>query len=414
MDQDRKPTTGVRQGALSDLRVLDLTQMLAGPFGTQLLADHGAEVIKIEAPGGDMSRAAGPYREDDAERCYGGYFQSVNRNKKSIVLDLKAPEAREILLRLVREADVIVENFRAGVMERFGLSYETLREVNPRLVYACVRGFGDPRSGQSPYSDWPAFDVVAQAMGGVMGITGPDSDSPLKIGPGIGDLIPGMFMSFGILAAVHHAQRTGEGQFVDVAMTDAILAICERILHQHSYAGVVARPEGNHHPLLCPFGLFKAVDGWVSIACPNESFWHILTAAMGRPEMATDPRYINNNARVGNRAEVVAAIEEFTGRHTKQALKEILGGRIAFGPIMNAKDIAEEPHFRVREMIVPVEHPGSRTPVEIAGVPVKLSATPGKVYQRAPLLGEHTQEVLSALKMSEQDIQALRDKGVIG
>lgn len=403
-----------RSGALADLRVIDLSQMLAGPYGTQMLADHGAEVIKVEALTGDMSRPMPPHRAEDNVNAFGGYFQSINRNKSSIALDLKTPDGRSILLQLARTADVLVENFRAGVMERFDLSYERLREENPRLVYATIRGFGDPRTGESPYGEWPAFDVVAQAMGGVMGITGPDSDTPLKIGPGIGDTIPGINMAFGILAAVHHARRTGEGQFVDVSMVDSILSICERIIHQYSYSGIAPGPEGNHHPLLCPFGLFRAKDGWVSIACPNENFWEILTQAMGRPEMASDPRFNSNNVRARHREEVVSAIEGFTRRHTKRELTELLGGKIAYGPVYNAKDIVEDPHFNKRDMIAEVEQPGCSAPVKIAGVPVKMTRTPGRVYRRAPLLGEQTDEILQQLGFNLEAIQSLREKKVVG
>ena len=200
-------------GALSDIKIIDLTQMLAGPYGTMMLADHGAEVIKVESPSGDMTRPGGPFHPDDREKTHGGYFQSVNRNKKSIVLDLKTDAGRSALKTLIKDADAITENFRAGVMDKLGLSYESLREINPKLVYGTLRGFGDPRTGASPYVDWPAFDVVAQAMGGIMGITGPDADHPTKVGPGVGDIIPGMMLAFGVLSAIHHARRTGQGQF---------------------------------------------------------------------------------------------------------------------------------------------------------------------------------------------------------
>jgi len=402
-----------RQGALSNLRVIDLTQMLAGPFGTQMLADHGAEVIKVESLEGDMSRAAGPFLADDEQRAFGGYFQSTNRNKASIAIDLKHPMGREILLDLVRGADVLVENFRAGVMERLNLSYETLRAVNPRLVYGALRGFGDARSGASPYGEWPAFDVVAQAMGGIMGITGPDAQTPMKVGPGVGDIVPGMYLAFGIMAAVHHANRTGQGQFLDVAMTDSILAVCERIVHQYSYGGSIAHPEGNQHPLLCPFGLFPARDSWVAIACPVDHFWRILCEEMGRPELASDPCYASNASRLAHRAEVVALITAFTSRHTVAELTERLGGRIAFGPVFTAQDIMQDPHFAARGMLATVEHPGSATPVQVVGVPVKLSATPGRVYRRAPLLGEQTDELLRSLCLSEQEIAGLREQGIV-
>lgn len=384
-------------GALAGLRVLDLSQVLAGPFCTQMLADHGAEVIKIEPPEGDPARRFAPFRADDTERAFGGYFQSINRGKKSVVLDLKDPAGRAAFLKLVASADVLVENYRAGVMERLGLSFEALAKINPRLVYGAIRGFGDPRSGQSPYNDWPAFDVVAQAMGGIMGITGPTADQPLKIGPGVGDTVPALMLAFGILAAVRHAERSGQGQFLDISMIDGVLALCERLVHQYSYAGEVAGPEGNGHPLLCPFGLFRAADGWVAIGCPTDKFWVELAAAIGRPELAVDPGWATNAARLARRGEVTTLIEGFTSQRSKAELKALFGGRVPFGPVQNAAEIFADPHFAARDMLVQVEQPGSATPVTIAGVPVHLSATPGAVRGRAPRLGEHTAEVLAGL-----------------
>ena len=400
-------------GALTGLRVIDLTQMLAGPFCTQILADHGAEVIKVEAMTGDGTRSTGPFRDDDTLRGFGGYFQSVNRNKQSIAVDLKRPEGREIVHRLIDGADIVVENFRSGVMERLGLSYEQLRETNPRLVYGAVRGFGDPRSGASPYADWPAYDVVSQAMGGMMGITGPDRETPTKIGPGVGDTVPALMLCIGILAAVHRARETGEGQFVDVAMTDCVLAMCERIVYQTSYTGVVPAPEGNRHPLLCPFGLFRALDGWVSIACAHDGFWEKLAHAIGRPELIVDPAFATNAERVKNAQSVIDAIEVFTSLRTKQELAECLGARVPFGPVYTSAEIFADPHYQVREMLVDAEQPGSREPVKIAGVPIKLSRTPGAVRHRAPLLGEHTAEILLRAGYEMHDIQRMRNLGTV-
>ncbi len=213
-------------GALHGLKVLDMTRALAGPFCTMLLADQEADVIKVEALNtGDGTRAMVPFPPEITDRKpYGGYFQSVNRNKRSIVVDLKQPEGKEIIRTIVKEADVLVENFRTGVMEGLGLSYESLAEINPKLVYAAIRGFGDPRTGDSPYGSWPAYDVIAQAMGGMMSITGPVDGEPTKVGPGVGDMIPATLAAFGIMAAVYDANRTGKGQFIDVAMYDAVLA----------------------------------------------------------------------------------------------------------------------------------------------------------------------------------------------
>jgi crotonobetainyl-CoA:carnitine CoA-transferase CaiB-like acyl-CoA transferase len=204
-------------GPLAGLTVVDLTQMLSGPFATMLLADLGADVVKIEPLDGDITRYAGPHPADGFH-SYGGYFASINRNKRSIAIDLKTDAGRDLVLRMIGDADLVVENFRAGVAERLGIGWETLHALNPRLVYAAIRGFGDPRTGESPYVDRPAFDVVAQAMGGLMSVTGPDADHPLKAGPGIGDLFPASLLAFGAMAALRHAERTGEGQFVDVAM----------------------------------------------------------------------------------------------------------------------------------------------------------------------------------------------------
>ncbi|QUN32758.1 CoA transferase (plasmid) [Cupriavidus sp. KK10] len=408
MQTQAKPT-----GALAGLRVIDLTQMLAGPFCTQILADHGADVIKVEAMTGDGTRVTGPFCADDKLRDFGGYFQSVNRNKRSIAVDLKTEEGRSIVRSLIDNADIVVENFRAGVMERLGLSFETLRQTNPRLVYGTVRGFGDPRSGESPYAQWPAYDVVSQAMGGMMGITGPDRDTPTKIGPGVGDTVPALMLCIGILAAVHRAKETGQGQFVDVAMTDAVLAMCERIVYQTSYTGDVPAPEGNRHPLLCPFGLFRARDGHVSIACATDAFWAKLAIAIGRPEMATDASFATNAARVQHQQQVIDAIEAFTSVRTKEEIAVVLGGKVPFGPVYTSAEIFADKHYAVREMLVAVEQPGSATPVRIAGVPVKLSETPGAVYRRAPLLGEHTDEVLLAAGYTDSDIRRLRQGSVV-
>ena len=396
-------------GALAGLRVVDLTQMLAGPFCTQVLADHGADVIKVEAMTGDGTRITVPFCDDDTLRDFGGYFQSVNRNKRSIAVDLKSSTGLEILRKLIDSADVVVENFRAGVMERLGLSYEILRKTNPRLVYGTVRGFGDPRSGESPYAQWPAYDVVSQAMGGMMGITGPDRDTPTKIGPGVGDTIPALMLCIGILSAVHRARDTGQGQFVDVAMTDAVLAMCERIVYQTSYTGAVPAPEGNRHPLLCPFGLFRSRDGQVSIACATDAFWEKLAIAIGRPDMATDEAFATNAARVQHQQQVIDAIEAFTTARTKEEIAAVLGGKVPFGPVYTAAEIFADPHYAVREMLVDVEQPGSARPVKIAGVPIKLSDTPGAVRRRAPLLGEHTEEILLATGYTERDIKGLRE-----
>ncbi len=405
--------SGGSTGPLADLTVVDLTQGLAGPFCTMLLADLGARVIKVEPPEGDGTRRTGPFAPDDRLRAFGGYFQSVNRGKESLAVDLKQEEGREVLRRLVRRSQVLVENFRAGVMERLGLAYEALRAVNPRLVYAAIRGFGDPRTGESPYADWPAYDVVAQAMGGIMSITGPDPNTPVKVGPGVGDILPAMFLALGVVSAVRHAERTGEGQFLDVAMYDAVLAVCERIVHQYAYTGQVPRPEGNGHPLLCPFDLFPARDGWVAIAAPRDHLWRELAAAMGRPELGEDPRFATNAARVEHADEVRQIVTGWTSTRTRAEVVAAIADRVPCGPVQDAAEVFADPHVRARQMLVELEHPGCETPKTIAGIPIKLSRTPGAIRHRAPLLGEHTVEVLLALGYGPDDIVRLRNRGVI-
>jgi crotonobetainyl-CoA:carnitine CoA-transferase CaiB-like acyl-CoA transferase len=400
-------------GALEGVRIVDLTQMLAGPFCTQMLADQGADVVKVEPLDGDHTRTTGPFRADDSLKAFGGYFASVNRNKRSIGIDLKQPRGRELLLRLTDGAHALVENYRAGVMDRLGLSYETLRARNPKLVYAAIRGFGDPRTGKSPYMDWPAYDVIAQAMGGIMGITGPDERTPIKVGPGVGDIMPAAMCAFGVVCAIHRAGRTGEGQFVDVSMLDSVLSLCERIVYQHAFQGADPHPEGNRHPLIAPFGMFPAQDGWVTIAAHTDEWFAVLARLMGREDLIGDARSCTSEARVANRDFVYAEVGAFTKARSKRELAALFGGKIPFGPVYHVREIAADPHFKAREMIVEVEHPGCSTPAAVAGVPVKMSATPGRIRRRAPLLGEDTAAILAEAGLPSAEIARYRAENVI-
>ena len=384
-----------RTGPLSDVRVLDLTQALAGPYCTMLLADLGADVIKIEPPAGDMSRGLGPFPADRKGCDYGGYFASVNRNKRSVMLDLKRDADRETFFRLVQTADAVVENARSGVMDRAGVSYERLREIKPALVYAAIRGFGDPRTGASPYAEWPAFDIVAQSMGGLVAVTGPQGGGGYKAGPAVGDIYPGTLAALGVVSAIHAARRTGQGQFLDVAMYDAILALSEMIVYSYSGAGVIREPRGNGTPVLCPFDIFKTRDGAVAIAAPGENHWKILCDALGRPELATDERTRNVNRRVANADFVRGILSEWTKAHTTREIVDAIGGMVPVGPVNTAKDIFEDPHPRTRGMLVEVEQPGDNPPIVLAGCPIKLTGTPSGIYARAPRLGEHTEQVLA-------------------
>ena len=398
---------------LKGLRVLDLSRMLSGPYCTMMLADHGAEVIKIEDKRGDTSRNNGPYRADDPEHDWAGYFVSLNRNKKSAQLDLKSDAGNAAFRKLAATADVIVENFRPGVMDRLGLSYETLAKNNPKLVYAAIRGFGDPRTGDSPYGTWPSYDVVAQAMGGLMAVTGPDADTPTKVGPGIGDVFAGMMMSFGVMAALREAEATGKGQFLDVAMYDAMISLCERAVYIHDMTGEIPIPEGNGHPLLAPFGLFAASDGSVALGIVDDSFWQVLASAMGKPELGTDPRYATRAARSGNASEVNGMVGDWTARHSKAGLAEILGGHVPFGPLNTIKDIFCDPHVAARGMLAQIPHPDpTRAPWTVAANPLRFGGHEPAAFTRPPRLGEHTETLLAAAKpaqMSDDDKRSLRD-----
>ncbi len=400
-------------GPLAGVRVLDLTRVLSGPFCTMLLADLGADVIKVEPPQGDSSRGFGLYAEDDEMRSYGGYFQSVNRNKRGIVVDLGAPAGREVVRRLAGWADALVENFRPGVMERHELGYEALRQVNPRLVYAAIRGFGDPRTGESPYRDWPAFDITSQAFGGFMGITGEGPGRSVKSGPGIGDIFPAVLTALGVVAALREAASSGLGQFLDVGMYDAVLAMCERIVHLHSYGGVVAAPQGNTHPLLCPFGTYTTRDGQVTIAAQEANHWAALTAAMGRAELAADPRYRTNADRLRHRDEVEDLVTRWCAGLTNREVVAALGGSVPVGPVQSVADIVTDPHVLARRMLVELEQPGSRKPRAVVGPAIKLSRTPASVRSRAPLLGEHTDQVLRDLGYGDAERRRLFDLGAV-
>ncbi len=408
-----KPT-----GALDGVVVIDLTQMLSGPFAAMMLADQGARVIKIEPPGGDQTRKFGPFREGQLrmeEGGYGGYFASTNRNKESVVVDLKSEAGRDVIRKLAASADIVIENFRAGVMERLGLGYETLAEINPRLVYGAIRGFGDVRTGKSPYGEWPAYDVVAQAMGGIMGITSTEpGGQPTKIGPGVGDIVPAMQCAFGLVSALYRARGTGRGQFVDVAMVDGVLALCERIVFQHGIDGTVPGPEGNSHPLLCPYGLFQAKDGWVAIGCPHDDFWKLLARTIGVGEMADDIRYSTTPERLKRRADVEGTVTAWTRARTKAEIASVLGAKIPFGPVLQVDEIFADKHTAARGMLATVELPGVPDhPLTIANTAIKMTDTPGGVRHRAPLTGEHTAKVLGDFGFSAADIAALRAKKAI-
>jgi succinyl-CoA:mesaconate CoA transferase len=386
-------------GALSDLRVVDLTQVLAGPYCTMLLADMGADVVKVERPGGDIIRDTPPFLGD--EDPYGGYFQSVNRGKRSVELDLTSDSGRRDLLSLVERADVVVENFRAGTMEGFDLGYETLTEHNDELVYAAIRGYGDPRTGESPRQGQPSFDLMAQALGGVMEITGQPDGPPTKVGPGVGDLFSAALAGVGILAAVHHRDRTGEGQFVDVGMYDAMVSLAERAVYQQTYTGGAPTRRGNSHPTLFPYDAFEAADGWVVVAAFGDGHWRALCEAMDRPDLAGE--YPDANARRSAREQLRGEIAAWVRGRTTEEVLGALGDGVPCAPIQDAGDVVDDEHVAAREMLHEVVQPGAEEPVAVAGTPIKLSATPPDPGERAPLLDEHREELLDCREVQGDD-----------
>lgn len=393
------------QMALSGIRVIDLTRVLAGPFATMILGDLGADIIKVERPGeGDDSRSYGPYQNGES-----AYFTSINRNKRSLTLDLKQPEGREILLKLIEQADVLVENYRPGTMERLGLGYQRLQAVNPRLIYAAISGFG--QSG--PYSDRAAYDAVVQAMGGIMSITGSPDGGPTRVGPSIGDLSAGLFGTIGILAALHSRQLTGRGQLVDVAMLDCQVALLENAIARYLVTGEVPRPAGNRHSSIVPFETFQTGDGEIMVAAGNDALWRKLCVAIGRPELADDPRFLTNPLRQQHYHELRPLLAAaLATRSTAQWLQELEQAGVPNGPINSVDRVIVDPQVLAREMIVQVEHPVAGQ-VTMAGIPVKLSATPGTIRCPAPLLGQSSLEILQELGYSPEQVAELRQKGVI-
>ncbi len=388
-------------GPLVGVRIIDVTHAAAGPYASMMLADLGADVIKVEPPQGELTRFAPPFLPEDHERFYGGRFANRNRNKRSIVLDLATDEDREVFLQLVETADGLVENLRGGVLDRLGVGWDACRARNPRLVYAAIRGFGDARTGASPYAAWPAYDVVAQAMGGVVATTGPDAEHPLRAGPLVGDLVPGLMAALGLVSAVLHARAAGEGQFLDVAMVDAVMSLGEPAQSSWDYLGRDYPPSGNALDDVTPFDVYRTADGHCAIAAPTEAMWRLLCTAIDRPECVEDPRTATNAARVANRVLVDEIVGGWAATRTSAEVLEVLGGQIPVGPVYRARDWIGEPHVVAREMLVPLEHPHHRTTTTL-GCPIKLTATPAVLYRGPPRLDEHGAELRAELAARHQ------------
>ena len=398
--------------ALNDIRVLDFTLMLAGPYATMMLGDYGAEIIKIEQPGtGDNTRSIGPYSPRDKDRRAGGFFLSISRNKKSLTLNLKHPKAVAIVKELVKNAQVVIENFRPGVMDRLGLGYETLSAINPKIVYTSISGFGQT----GPYRERPAFDLIAQAMGGVMAMTGPRGGTPYKVGPGIGDIWTSTIAAFATMVALHDANKTGQGQHVDCAMYDTMLYMIERAIMMYSISGIISGREGNAHPLYAPYDCFETKDGkYIVIAGHWEKHWENFCHAMKQGHLLEKPELNSMSRRAENYPYLRPIIDTWVKSNNRDALVELLIEHdVPVAPVQTVDDIFKCPQAKAREMIVDVHHPIAGLH-KIVGPPAKMSKTPGNISKAAPLLGEHTEEILrNLLAYGDEDIDHLKDEGVI-
>ncbi|MDT8902591.1 CaiB/BaiF CoA transferase family protein [Anaeroselena agilis] len=391
---------------LEGIRVLDLTRVLAGPYTSMMLADFGADVIKIEAPDtGDDSRAFGPFVGKES-----AYFMSLNRGKRSVTLNLKSSEARDLFKEMAKKADVVLENYRPGTMERFGLGYDALRAVNPRIIYAACSGFG--HSG--PYMEKPAYDVIVQGLGGLMSVTGQEGGEPTRVGASIGDIAAGLFTVNGILMALYSRMITGRGQKVDVAMLDCQIAILENAISRYLVSGTVPKPIGNRHPSITPFEAFRAKDGHVIIAIGNDRLWAAFCRLIKREDLIADERFSTNACRTNNQKQLKTVLDEvFPTKSVDEWIETLDGAGIPCGPINTVDRAITDPQVQAREMIVEIEHPVAGR-LKMPGVPIKLSETPGEVERPAPLLGQHTEEVLhELLGMTPDRIHDLRFRKVI-
>ena len=394
------------KGLLQDIRVLDLTRVLAGPYASMILADLGAEVFKIELPGqGDEARGFGPFQNGES-----AYFTSVNRGKKSITVDLRTSRGQELVRRLAGACDVLIENFRPGSMERFGLDYNALHKHYPRMVYASVSGFGQT----GPYARRPAYDVIIQAMGGIASITGTPGGAPVRVGSSIGDLSAALFGVIGILAALNRAQKTGKGQQVDISMLDCQVALLENAIARYYVAGEVPGPLGSRHPAITPFQFFKATDGYIVIAAGNDGLWKRLCKVLELPELVHDPRFADNAGRTENHAALEPLLSVVLGKRTVAEWEERLGAAgIPCGPIHNIEQVVHDPQVVARQMIAELHHPKAGNQA-LPNSPLKFSETPVQLQEPAPLLGQHTGEVLEGLLgLSAREMEELGRTGII-
>lgn len=407
LDMKTDTSNAAPSGALSGIRVIDFSRVLAGPYCTMLLADMDADVIKIEQPGtGDDTRAWGPpYLGTES-----GYYLSVNRNKRGIALNLKSDEGRAIALDLIRQSDVVVENFRVGVMERLGLGYEQLRALRPDLVYCSISGFG--RSG--PYSDRAGYDLIAEAMSGFMSVTGEPDGPGLRAGVAIGDVTTGMMACNAILAALLHRERTGQGQLVEAALLDTIIGWLINANLYYLITGENQPRTGNAHAQVVPYQSFQTQDLPMIITAGNDRLFASLCHVISRPEIATDPRFRTNSDRIANRPALAAAIEaELAKRPAAEWTRLLLAAGVPAGPINTMAEVFSDPHVLARDMLVELDH-ATLGPIQLPGVPIKFSETPATARTAPPVLGQHTAAVLTELcGLDPTRITDLAERGVI-
>ncbi len=392
---------------LSGLQVVDLTRVISGPFCAQMLADMGAEVIKIEAPGkGDTTRDQGARRDG-----FSFYFAQFNRNKKSIVLDLYKDEGKAVLADLIRGADVLLENFRPGVLAKMGFDQARLQALNPRLVVGSVNGYGST----GPYADRPAFDFIGQAMSGFMSVTGPADGEPLRAGPPISDLVAGLYAAFGVVTALLARERsdTGRGQRVEASLNNGLISMLAYFSAQYFTTGALPERTGNDHPIVYPYGLFAAADGMIAVAPSNNRFVARFMEIIGLSALLDRPEFATNDARIAHRDRLRPLINAEVGKASVDHWIERLNAEgVPAGRVMNLEEVFADPQVLAQDMVLEIDQPG-HGPVRVTGFPVKLSDTPARLHRPPPRLGEHTEAVLAGLGYSKSRIDRLRRAGVI-
>ncbi len=390
---------------LEGVRVLDFTRVMAGPFATMLLGDLGADVIKIEPPGGDDTRGWGPpwIGSDSA------YFMSANRNKRSIIIDLKKPESKEIIKKLVEKSDIVVENFRPGVAEQLGISYSQLSRINPKIIYCSISGFG--QSG--PYRDKPGYDLIALAMSGLMSITGEPDRPPVKFGVPIADLTTAIFAALSIVSALYWREKTGKGQYIDMALLDVQVLLLSHQAFNYFATGEEPQRMGSAHPNIVPYQAFETSDGYIVVTVGNEKLWEQFCKVIGRPDLLVDSKFKTNADRVINRRILIEELTKiFKSRTTDYWMEKLENAGIPAAPILTIGQILSSEHVKHRELVLEIDHSEAGR-IKMLGTPFKLSETPGKVRTPPPTKGQHTYEILKELGYNDEEITALKNKHVV-